>query len=114
MFTQLITPGDFTGDGRADLLGRTASGRLFLYRGNGVATATATGYPARRRRRTGWQVFNTVFSTGDLTGDGRADLVVRTPANVNYVYPGNGKGGFAARQRLAAPWGATTRVVGVR
>ncbi|HEY3535026.1 MAG TPA: FG-GAP-like repeat-containing protein [Pedococcus sp.] len=114
MFTQLITPGDFTGDGRADLLGRTASGRLFLYRGTGVATATATGYQPGVVVGTGWQVFNTVLSTGDLTGDGRADLVVRTPANVNYVYPGNGKGGFAARQRLAAPWGATTRVVGVR
>jgi peptidoglycan hydrolase-like protein with peptidoglycan-binding domain len=114
MFTQLVTPGDLTGDGRVDLLGRTPAGTLYLYRGTGVRTATATGYQPGVRISTGWQVFNTVFSTGDLTGDGRADLVGRTPANVNYVYAGNGKGAFAAGRRIAAPWGDTTRIVGVR
>ena len=39
MFSQMITPGDVTGDGRVDLLGRTPAGKLYLYRGTGVATA---------------------------------------------------------------------------
>ena len=62
----------------------------------------------------GWQAYNTVFSTGDLTGDGKADLIGRTPANVNYVYAGTGRGTFAAPKKFTAPWGATTRITGVR
>ena len=114
MYAQMITPGDLTGDGRVDLLGRTPAGRLYLYRGTGVRTAAATGYQPGVVIGTGWQVFNTVFSTGDLTGDGRADLLARTPGNANFVYAGNGKGGFAAKKRLTAPWGSTTRILGVR
>jgi hypothetical protein len=114
MFSQMITPGDLTGDGRVDLLGRTPTGKLYLYRGTGVATATATGYKPGTLVSSGWQVYNTVFSTGDLTGDGKADILGRTPANVDYVYAGSGKGTFAARKRFTAPWGATTRITGVR
>nr|WP_238338142.1 FG-GAP-like repeat-containing protein [Pedococcus badiiscoriae] len=114
MFSQMITPGDVTGDGRADLLGRTPDGRLYLYRGTGIASATAIGYLPGVVISAGWQVYNTVFSTGDITGDGKADLIGRTPANVDFVYAGNGKGAFAAPQRFTAPWGATTRITGVR
>jgi hypothetical protein len=114
MFSQMITPGDVSGDGRVDLLGRTPSGKLFLYRGTGTPTTTATGYTPGTLVSSGWQVFNTVLSTGDLTGDGKADLIGRTPANVDYVYAGTGKGTFAAPKRFTAPWGATTRITGVR
>jgi peptidoglycan hydrolase-like protein with peptidoglycan-binding domain len=112
MFSQMITPGDVTGDGRVDLLGRTPAGKLYLYKGTGVATAA--GCLPGVLVSSGWQMFNTVLSTGDLTGDGKADLIGRTPANVDYVYAGTGKGSFAAAKRFSAPWGATTRITGVR
>jgi hypothetical protein len=112
MFSQMITPGDVTGDGRVDLLGRTAAGKLYLYKGTGAATAA--GCLPGVLVSSGWQMFNTVLSTGDLTGDGKADLFGRTPANVDYVYAGTGKGSFAAAKRFSAPWGATTRITGVR
>ena len=114
MYAQMITPGDVTGDGRVDLLGRTPAGKLYLYRGTGIRTSTATGYQPGQVISTGWQAYNTVFSTGDLTGDGRADLVARTAGNVDDVFAGNGRGAFAARKVVRAPWGATTRIVGVR
>jgi len=112
VFVQLITPGDVNGDGKADLLGRTSAGALYLYAGTGAAT----GVPVKPGVLVshGWQVYNTVFSTGDLTGDGRADLVARTATNVNTVFPGTGKGTFTAGKALKAPWGSTTRIVGVR
>jgi peptidoglycan hydrolase-like protein with peptidoglycan-binding domain len=113
-FSQLITPGDVTGDGKVDLLGRTPAGALYLYRGTGVTTSTAVGYQPGTLVSRGWQIFNTVLSTGDLTGDGIADMVARTPANVNYVYSGTGKGTFAAAKPISAPWGDTTRIFGVR
>jgi hypothetical protein len=34
-FTALLAPGDWSGDGRPDLLARTTDGLLLLYRGNG-------------------------------------------------------------------------------
>jgi peptidoglycan hydrolase-like protein with peptidoglycan-binding domain len=114
IFTQLVTPGDVTGDRRPDLLGRTPAGTLYLYVGTGTTAGTATGYQPGKVLSHGWQVYNTVFSTGDVTGDGRADLVARTPGNVNYVYPGSGTGTFLAAKRLSVPWGATTRIFGVR
>jgi peptidoglycan hydrolase-like protein with peptidoglycan-binding domain len=114
MFDQIITPGDVTGDGRADLLGRTPAGKLYLYRGTGVTTPTASGMSSGVVISVGWQVFNTVLSTGDITGDGKADLIGRTPANVDYLYAGTGQGTFARAQQFMAPWGATTRITAVR
>jgi hypothetical protein len=114
MYAQMITPGDVTGDGKVDLMGRTPAGALWLYRGTGTTAGTAIGYERGTVLSTGWQGFNTVFSTGDVTGDGRADLVARNPLNANYVYAGTGKGTFAAAKRITAPWGDTTRIFGVR
>ncbi len=114
MYAQMITPGDVTGDGRVDLLGRTPAGLLYLYRGTGITSGTAIGYERGTVVSRGWQVFNTVLSVGDVSGDGRADLLARTPSNANYLYAGTGKGTFAAAKRISAPWGDTTRIFGVR
>ncbi|OLP72219.1 hypothetical protein BJM39_30895 [Salmonella enterica subsp. enterica serovar Javiana] len=85
---------------------------MYLYAGTASATGSAVK-PGRIISR-GWQVYNTVFSIGDLTGDGRADLVARTAANVNTVFPGTGAGTFTTGKALKAPWGSTTNIVGVR
>lgn len=111
-YTQVITPGDVNGDGKADLLGRTPAGGLYLHAGTGSTTGAA--YQLQSRISYGWKGYNTVFSTGDLTGDGKADLVARTAANVNTVFPGTGKGTFTTGTTLKAPWGSTTMIVGVR
>jgi len=39
----VFSPGDFTGDGRADILAINSSGALFLYRGNGLGGFTGAG-----------------------------------------------------------------------
>ena len=41
----LFTPGDFTGDGRPDILARKTNGDLMLYRGNGAGNLV---YPPTR------------------------------------------------------------------
>ena len=96
-------------------MGRTPTGKLYLYKGTGVTTGTQRGMLSGVVvGSAGWQVFNTVFSTGDLTGDGKADLIARTAANVDYVYAGKGNGTFLPAKKFTAPWGATTRITGVR
>ena len=52
-FTAVTSPGDFDGDGKADVLARTSSGLLYLYPGNGTG-----GWKTRRAVGNGWQVFS--------------------------------------------------------
>ncbi|WP_240528747.1 trypsin-like serine protease [Streptomyces humi] len=90
-YNQLRGVGDFNGDGKADLLARKSSGGdLYLYKGTGKS---GTGlFSARVKVRSGWTGFNTLAAVGDLTGDGKADLLARTTGGTLYLYPGTGKG----------------------
>ncbi|MFE4961629.1 trypsin-like serine protease [Streptomyces sp. NPDC056660] len=89
-YNQLRGVGDFNGDGKADLLARKSSGGdLYLYKGTGKS---GTGlFSARVKVRSGWTGFNTLAAVGDLTGDGKADLLARTTGGTLYLYPGTGK-----------------------
>lgn len=89
-FTAIVAPGDFNGDGRADLIVRTAEGRLQLYRGNG-----SNGFIAPPVQiATGWKAFTAVVAPGDFSGDGQPDLIARTSAGALKLYRGNGSNGL--------------------
>lgn len=95
VYTALVAPGDFTGDGRPDLIGRDTAGDLWLYRGDGHG-----GYAPRERVGTGWQIYTALVSPGDLDGDGRPDLAGRDAAGDLWFYEGDGKGGYSPRERI--------------
>ena len=61
-FTALLA-GDWSGDGRPDLLARDADGLLFMYRGNGRG-----GFISGQRERigSGWQAFSVLIAGGDF------------------------------------------------
>ncbi|WDV56951.1 trypsin-like serine protease [Streptomyces coeruleorubidus] len=81
--------GDFTGDGKTDLIARSTSGSyVYLYKGTGQAGSGA--FSARVKVRT-WSGYNAFDATGDITGDGKADFLARTPGGTLYLYPGTGK-----------------------
>ncbi|MFI7503673.1 trypsin-like serine protease [Streptomyces sp. NPDC049687] len=83
--------GDFSNDGRADLLARNKStGVIYLYKGTGKAGTGA--FAARVKVRT-WSstTYNAFDAVGDVTGDGKADFLARTPAGTLYLYKGTGK-----------------------
>ncbi|MFD4377658.1 FG-GAP repeat domain-containing protein [Streptomyces sp. NPDC058486] len=98
-YNQLTGAGDLTGDGRADLIARDTTGVLWLYPATGRAEVP---YAARVRVGSGWQGYPLVSSPGDLTDDGRADLIARDGAGNTYLYKGTGK--------AAAPYSGRVKI----
>ncbi|MFI6489856.1 trypsin-like serine protease [Streptomyces sp. NPDC050564] len=82
--------GDLTGDGKADLLARQSStGDLYLYKGTGKSGSEA--FSSRIKVRSAWTGYNAFDAVGDITGDGKADFLARTPGGTLYLYKGTGK-----------------------
>ncbi|NJP45467.1 choice-of-anchor D domain-containing protein [Actinacidiphila epipremni] len=106
-YTTLTGTGDLTGDGRADLIARDASGTLWLYPGTGSATAP---FAARTTIGPGWNQYANLVGTGDLTGDGKPDLVARDASGTLWLYQGTGSAAapFAARTTIGPGWNMFT------
>src|ERR1035437_2225515 len=101
VFAKVFSPGDFTGDGKADILAETSTGDLYLYHGNGLGGFTG----GSTKIGSGWNIFDKVFSPGDFTGDGKADLLAETITGDLYLYHGNGRGGFSGgATKIGAGW----------
>ncbi|MGW0085780.1 N-acetylmuramoyl-L-alanine amidase [Streptomyces sp. NPDC003393] len=105
---------DLTGDGKPDLVARDKSGVLWLYAGTGTNTAKGQ-FLGRTRIGGGWNTYNLMTSTGDITGDGKADLVARDKSGVLWLYQGTGQASapFAARTRIGGGWSVYNTLAGV-
>ncbi|WP_351231208.1 VCBS repeat-containing protein [Streptomyces sp. NPDC002133] len=108
IYNVLTSPGDLTGDGRADLLARTPAGELYLYADNG-----AGAFRARVKVGPGWQIYNAVVGVGDLNGDKAGDLLARDAAGVLWRYDGTGKGTLKGRVKVGSGWQIYNAIAGV-
>ncbi|MFJ9869802.1 trypsin-like serine protease [Streptomyces sp. NPDC101165] len=89
-YNMVLGHGDFTGDGKADLLARRSStGDLYLYKGTGKSGSGA--FAARIKVRSAWTGYNAFAAVGDVSGDGKADFLARTSGGTLYLYKGTGK-----------------------
>ncbi|MFF7773772.1 peptidase inhibitor family I36 protein [Streptomyces tanashiensis] len=102
--------GDFTGDGREDVIAREAStGRLWLYPGTG------TGALGTRKLigSGGWNGMNQITAFGNLSGDSRSDLVaVERSTGRLWLYPGTSTGIGARKLIGSGGWNAMNALVG--
>ena len=95
-----ITIGDVNADGIADLVASKPDGTLWMYLAGTTAshpysTATEIGLG-------GWQQFDRI-AIGDVTGDGRADMLATRPDGTTWLY--------VAGTSLTAPYAARTQVL---
>ncbi|AQS67536.1 trypsin-like serine protease [Streptomyces pactum] len=97
--------GDYDRDGKPDLLARDGSGVMWLYPGTGVASP-ALG--KRIRVGGGWNTYDAFATAGDVTGDGKPDLLARDTSGVMWLYKGTGSASatFASRVRVGGGWNA--------
>ncbi|WP_086828355.1 FG-GAP-like repeat-containing protein [Streptomyces sp. NRRL B-24572] len=106
----LTRHGDFTGDGREDVIAREGStGKLWLYPGTG------TGAVGSRQLigSGGWNAMDKLTAFGDLTADGRSDLLaIEKSTGKLWLYPGTSTGALGARKLLGAGgWTAMNALV---
>ncbi|MFL6022347.1 MAG: FG-GAP-like repeat-containing protein [Marmoricola sp.] len=92
--TQVISVGDWDRNGTSDVIVRSAGGDLLvLYPGLGngkFGRGHALGI--------GWRSVTRLTAVGDVTGDGRPDLVGRIGTGAWRIFPGYGSKGFKAPQ----------------
>lgn len=98
MFDDIMVVNNWTGDGHADLLGRTPTGDLYLYEsdGNGGWLNNGGGI----KIGTGWNMFNSIITPGTWNGDGHEVLIGRTSNGNLYEYISDGKGGWVSQGGL--------------
>lgn len=85
---QIAGPGDFNGDGHADVLVRHAGGVWHYYALDGAEIVGAASGRAQITARTEWQL----VGVGDFNGNGRHGVMLRHTGNGNWVYyPMNGR-----------------------
>lgn len=89
----VFSPGDFDGDGKADVIWRKAAdGTMWLIAGNGTG-GWKTGSSVQIG--TGFGGYDVLMSPGDFNGDGKADVIGRNATSKNmFMFRGNGTGGW--------------------
>ncbi len=105
---QLLSVGDWNGDGKGDLIKRLGG------RGNDLVLHTGSGngqFSAGTRMVRGWKSLKFLAAVGDVTGDGHPDLMGRTRRGPMTIFPGDGKDGFL-RPQLAPKTMRTFNTVG--
>ncbi|WP_405536301.1 VCBS repeat-containing protein [Streptomyces sp. NBC_00075] len=104
--------GDLSGDRCNDVLIRLANGALRLYKpGCGATVHPKTAYTTLAT--SGWTQHDILTSPGDLTGDGRPDLIARKASTgAVYLYKGTSAGKLSGAVALYANWKGYKKIVG--
>jgi len=97
---------DWDGDGRADVVGATLDGRLWLYPGDGVS-----GFRTRSQIGTGWDRRDQIRLVGNWDGAVGTDIIARDTATGDlWLYPSAGGGRFGTHRVIGTGWGIFSHI----
>ncbi|GAA1396769.1 leucine-rich repeat domain-containing protein [Luteococcus peritonei] len=102
---KLAAVGDWNADGRDDLVGVRADGRMQLF--TSAADGTLRSGPQVGQ---GWSSMASLVRVGDMSGDGRPDLVALASDGRLWLYPNLGNR-WGMRRQIGAGW-PTSLVIG--
>ena len=108
---EITGAGDVTGDGVPDLVAvRTSNQNLYVYPGRANGTLGASSVIGAG----GWNLMSELTGIGDLTGDGRPDLLARLTSDGRlFLYPKVAGPGYGPRRQLGTGWNTMRDLVGV-
>jgi hypothetical protein len=111
IYNQVVAVGDTNGDGWGDLLARTPSGDLYLYKGTGNASAPLS---ARINVGHGYGIYDQLTGAGDITGTGHETLVARDLNGDLWMYQldGTAASPLAARVKIGTGWNIYNQLIG--
>ncbi|MEU9140895.1 VCBS repeat-containing protein [Streptomyces sp. NPDC048404] len=99
-YTKIVGAGDLNGDGIGDVLARDKAGTLYRYNGTGTGLLKD-----RVKVFSAWGAsYNAIVGVGDITGDGKDDLVERDTSGNVYRNAGTGTGSFGSRVKITGGW----------
>ncbi|MFE9043270.1 FG-GAP repeat domain-containing protein [Streptomyces sp. NPDC007818] len=107
IYNKLVGAGDYTGDGRTDIVARTTGGDLYVYPGTGSATAP---FATRVKVGSGWGGFKQLASPGDLNADGKGDLIAVNGAGELVRYLNTSPSKFAPAVKLGPGYQIYNRI----
>lgn len=97
--------GDFDGDGKVDLMGTSATGRVYVMRGNG-----SDDFGNKVLVKSGLADATWFGSAGDVNQDGRSDVLVRRgDGRLQLMYATSG-GKLGVLKTIASNWGSYTDI----
>ncbi|SEO18028.1 FG-GAP repeat domain-containing protein [Actinacidiphila rubida] len=111
-YNKVVAVGDIDGDGFGDLLARTPSGDLYLYKGTGSATAP---FAARVKVGSSFGGYDQLIGAGDIGATGHETLVARDLAGDLWMYTLDGTAAdpLSARVEIGTGWNLYNQLVGI-
>ncbi|MGW7450058.1 endonuclease/exonuclease/phosphatase family protein [Streptomyces sp. NPDC054787] len=107
---QLAVSPDTNGDGTPDLITRLSDGTLSRISTKPDGTLGATvdlSYDFGIDNT----LYDTVLTPGDISGDGKPDLLARSPQGDLYLFAGEPDGTFGGKVRIGTGWNIYARVI---